>query len=172
MRSIFTFIALALLLTATPALAADKTACIAMQYVMTTAAPFQELDATLKESMQEVQTDLKQREEEIRTLRDEMQKQSMALSQEVKQDKEFALRRKIRDFQDLQRTYQRKLQAERQQLAQPVIQKVMESLMDYSNDKGYDYVFNANGGLLFCDESKNVTEDFISYVNAKHKAAQ
>ena len=100
------------------------------------------------------------------TLKDELQKQSMMLSQEAKLDKEAQYKRKVRDFQDMGQSYQRKLQQAEQSLSKPIIDKLLEVIQDYGKKNGFTAIFDKQAsGLVFSQDNVDVTSAIIAELN-------
>ena len=79
------------------------------------------LTAEVSQAAVEMKAELDKRKAVIEKLRDALQKQGLVLSQEAKLDKELEYKRKVRDFQDLLQSFQRKTKAEEARLTQPII---------------------------------------------------
>ena len=101
-----------------------------------------------------------------------MQKQSLVLSQEAKVDKEVEFKRKVRDYQDSMRDFQRKAKAEESRLAEPVVMLIRQALGKYGKDNGYAMIFDAKAGVLYADPKNDITDEIIAVVNKAWKAGQ
>lgn len=49
-------------------------------------------------------------------------------------------------------------------------ERINQYVAEYAKDKGYDYVWGANGdgSLMYASEGDDVTEDLVNYVNEKY----
>ena len=107
-----------------------------------------------------------QQKQEIENIQQELQKQEYVLSQEAKEDKQLAYKRKVRDFQDMYRSYQRKIKQEEQKLSEPVIKLVVEVITEYGKKQGYTTITDAQAsGLIYADEKVDLTEEITVEVN-------
>jgi outer membrane protein len=90
----------------------------------------------------------------------------MMLSQEAKLDKEAQYKRKVRDFQDMGQSYQRKLQQAEQSLSKPIIDKLLAVLQEYGKKNGYTAIFDKQAsGLVFSQDNVDLTNTIIAELN-------
>lgn len=167
MRKIALFILALMLVSATAAWAKDlKIGVLDMQEVIEKSEPGMEAMGDLKDKFQKMRDDLEEQKAEIENLREQMEKQSLVLSQEAKQDKELAFKRKVRDFQDTYQTYQRRMQEQQQQISQPILQVLVDVVKSYGKSNNFDMLFDKrNSGLLYSTEAVDVTNPVIVELN-------
>ena len=140
--------------------------------IITQCEPGKQVRANLEKTFAGTKADLEAQKKDLEKLRDEMQKQSLVLSQEAKVDKEVEFKRKVRDYQDSMRDFQRKAKAEEARLAEPVVKLIREALVKYGKDKGYAMIFDAKGSVLYADAKNDITDEIITVVNMAWKAGQ
>jgi len=120
----------------------------------------------LKTQFKDMKDNLDAQKKGLDTLKDELQKQSMMLSQEAKLDKETQYKRKVRDFQDMGQSYQRKLQQAEQNLSKPIIDKLLEVIESYGKKNGYTAIFDKQAsGVIYGQESVDLTNAIMAELN-------
>jgi len=120
----------------------------------------------LKSQFKDMKDNLDTQKKSLDSLKEELQKQSMMLSQEAKLDKEAQYKRKVRDFQDMGQTYQRKLQQAEQSLSRPIIEKLMQVVQDYGKKNGYTAIFDRQAsGLLYSTDNVDLTDTVMAELN-------
>ena len=153
------------------AMAQTKLAIIDMKEVISKSEPGQKAMDELKKKFDKMKQGLKQQREELQALREELQKQSLVLSQEAKQDKELEFKRKVRDFQDMFQTYQRKMRMEEKKLSDPIIKTLIQIIKDYGKKHKYTAILDAkSSGLLYADDTINITKEIIVELNRAWRA--
>ncbi|NJB68874.1 outer membrane protein [Desulfobaculum xiamenense] len=156
----------AVVLLAPAAWAQGPIGVVDMAKIIKTCEPGQKALKELQGSFSGVKDDLDKQKASIEQMRQEMQKQSLVLSQEAKMDKEMEFKRKVRDFQDALRNYQRKVKAEEERLSEPVIKTIFEVMKDFGKKNGYAMILDGRGaGLLYVDDKADVTNQIIVEVN-------
>jgi outer membrane protein len=160
-----------LLFTASALAAGPKIGVINMQKIIAQSEPGQDAMKSLQEQFKDVKAKMDKQKEEIEGIQQELQKQEFVLSQEAKEDKQLAYKRKVRDFQDMYRSYQRKMQQEEQKLSEPVIKLVVEVITAYGKKEGYTTITDAQAsGLIYADEKADLTEKIMVEVNQAWRA--
>lgn len=158
------FLVLCMCLTAS---AADtKIGFVDMKAIIAKSEPGAKAMEQLKSQFKDMKDNLDAQKKSLDTLRDELQKQSMMLSQEAKIDKEAQYKRKVRDFQDMGQSYQRKLQQAEQTLSKPIIDKLLEIIRDFGKRNGYTAIFDRQAsGLVYSQDSVDLTNTIIAELN-------
>jgi outer membrane protein len=147
--------------------AADtKIGFVDMKAVIAKSEPGAKAMEQLKSQFKDMKDNLDTQKKSLDTLRDELQQQSMMLSQEAKIDKEAQYKRKVRDFQDMGQSYQRKLQQAEQTLSKPIIDKLLEVIRDFGKRNGYTAIFDKQAsGLVYSQDSVDLTNTVIAELN-------
>jgi len=128
--------------------------------------------AELEKIFKGTKEDLDGQKAGLEKLREEIQKQSLVLSQEAKVDKEVEFKRKVRDYQDSMRTFQRKAKAEETRLAEPVVKLIQKALAEYGKAHGYSLIVDAKSGVLYADPKANITDTIITVVDKAWRSAK
>lgn len=165
MRALFLtcFFVLCLALTAG---AETKIGFVDMKAVIAKSEPGIKAMEELKSQFKDMKDTLDAQKKTLDTLKDELQKQSMMLSQEAKLDKETQYKRKVRDFQDMGQSYQRKLQQAEQSLSKPIIDNLLTVIENYGKKNGYTAIFDKQAsGVIYGQESSDITNAVIAELN-------
>ena len=166
MRKIVFVVLSVLLLFPAVLCAQTKIGVINMEAVAKKSEPGREAMKKLQAEFKEMKAELDERKTEIEKLRDALQKQGLVLSREAKLDKELEYKRKVRDFQDLLQSFQRKTKAEEARLTQPIIQMMIKVIQDYGKKNGYTVIVDGKaGGLLYANDTVDITNKIIVELN-------
>jgi outer membrane protein len=165
MRAFFLTCFLVLCLSLTAA-AETKIGIVDMKAVIAKSEPGVKAMDQLKAQFKDMKDNLDAQKKSLDTLKDELQKQSMMLSQEAKLDKETQYKRKVRDFQDMGQSYQRKLQQAEQNLSKPIIDNLLTIVESYGKKNGYTAIFDKQAsGVIYGQDSIDLTNAIIAELN-------
>ena len=145
-----------------------KIGVLDMQEVFRKSEPGQQALEKLKGKFEDMKSDLKEREKELKKMRNDLQKQSLVLSMEAKQDKQLEFKRKVRYFQDLQKTYKTKISSEQERVSKPILDALVDIIEKYGKKHNYTILFDKNSqlsSLVYIDETIDVTNDIIVELN-------
>ncbi|WP_461210293.1 OmpH/Skp family outer membrane protein [Desulfocurvus sp. DL9XJH121] len=132
--------------------------------------PGKEVRATLEKTFKGTKDEMDAQKAELDKMSQDLQKQSLVLSQEAKMDKEVEFKRKVRDYQDAMRDFQRKAKAEESRLAQPVIDLIQDTLTAYGKKHGLSLILDSKAGVLYAADASNLTNEIIAEVNKAWRA--
>ncbi|PIE69331.1 MAG: molecular chaperone Skp [Deltaproteobacteria bacterium] len=173
MRQTIMMICCMLLFTSSALAASSKIGVVNMQKIIATSEPGQAAMKTLQDKFKDEKVKMDKQKEAIQTLQQELQKQEYVLSQEAKEDKQLAYKRKVRDFQDMYRSLQRKIKIEEQKLSEPVIKLVVDVITTYGKKQGYTTISDAQAsGLIYVDPKADLTETILVEVNRAWRASK
>jgi len=71
--------------------------------------------------------------------------------------------------------FEKQFSEERSRLTELYDEKILKQINQYVKDygigKGYDYIFGADGtgGLMYAEESEDITDEIIAYINSRFK---
>jgi outer membrane protein len=166
-RIVCTILCLCLWCISAPALAKDvKIGVIDLQDVLEKSDPGQKAIDELKGEFKDVKSKLDKKKQAIDELKQQIQKQSLMLSQEAQMDKEMEYRQKVRDFQDLYKSYQLKMKLKEQKLREPIIDELVKVVKDYGQKHGYTVILDKrNSGVIFNADAVEITNTVIVQLN-------
>lgn len=163
----FMAVVVALGLTVLPALVeaageVTKIGIFDLQKAINTSKKGQAAKAKLASKFEKMQKELKARETELERLQQELEKQSSALSLDAKFEKEKALKRKMRDFQDLYRDYTAEMQKDEMETTQPIVNDLIKIAKDVGKERGYTVILEVQkSGVVYAPGDLDVTEEII-----------
>jgi outer membrane protein len=166
-RTVCTLLCLCLCFLSAPALAKDvKIGVIDLQDVLEKSDPGQKAIDELKGEFKDVKSKLDKKKQAIDELKQQIQKQSLMLSQEAQMDKEMEYRQKVRDFQDLYKSYQQKMKLKEKKLREPIIDELVKVVKDYGQEHGYTVILDKrNSGVIFNADAVEITNTIIVQLN-------
>ena len=96
--------------------------------------------------------------------RSSMSKKELALKQEL-------LSNKQQQINGYQQAIQKQIREEEQKLTQTVFNQLNAYIKEYGKEKGYKYILGAtgSGGLLYADETDNITEEVLKGLNQEYQ---
>ena len=111
-----------------------------------------------------LEAELSQLNKDIVAKSNEWDKETLESKQEALKDKQEEMLRYSRA------TAERKSRLERD-LMQPVLDTLNAYMKDFGQQRGYDIVFGtvAGGNILFAQESRDLTHEFLAYVSEREK---
>ncbi|MDK2955329.1 MAG: outer membrane protein [Desulfovibrionales bacterium] len=127
----------------------------------------------LKGKFEDMKSDLEKRQQELQKMREDLQKQALVLSLEAKQDKELEFKRKVRYYQDLEKTYKTKMDGEQDRLSKPIFDALLDIIEDYGKKNNYTVILDKNSqfsGLIYIDNSIDITNQIIVELNRVWRA--
>lgn len=72
--------------------------------------------------------------------------------------------------QDLYNALYRKTEERNKEIEKMIWKRLNPYIVEYGKEKGYAYIYGANGtgNVLYADESEDITEELIEYVNKRY----
>ena len=101
---------------------------------------------------------------DIRKLRDEL----ALLSEEGRQEKQEAIDKKMKELDAFDEETRKVLDDKRNEAVKAVFQDIENSMKQYGERKGYDFIFN-DRALLYNRKDYDVTGDIIKELNQQYK---
>ena len=149
-------------MSAANAFAELKIGYIRPQYIFTKYEPYKNAMKDLGEYEKEEIDKLKKMGDEFQKEVQETEKKALLMSDEIKMKKqeEFQLRQIELDkfYDDLYNQQNGKLVKKQEELLQPIINRINEILMRVGKEDSYDYIFDAEGPVLYADEKYDLSD--------------
>lgn len=123
-----------------------------------------------------LETDLKKTVDIRQHLLDSLRLQLDLFSMQLQDKNKKADSNLVNSFSSMRENYFRRQEEFRQsneslakQYTDQVWAQLNQYLADYGHQKGYEYIFGANGdgALMFADDAVNITDDVSAYVNTR-----
>jgi outer membrane protein len=127
---------------------------------------------TLESKVLEFQDKLQKDQEEIQTLQAEIEKKSSVWSQQIREEKERDYQKKVREMQLKQEDAQFEVQQLEKQEMEPILKELQQVIADLGKKNGYALIMDSRAGLLYADESLDITEIVRKELDAKMAATQ
>lgn len=136
-----------------------------------------EAGKTAKDKMakrvKEFQATAQKRQENLKNLNEELEKKKMMLSADARAEKERDYQQQTKDFQRFIKDAQEELQREEARLGREILEGLAKVIKEMGDKEGYTLVLEkSNGGLLYADESIELTDKVIAAYNKAYKAGK
>ncbi len=157
----------------TQAVAAEKSKQIVtvnIQDILLASEAGQEVKKVLEEKVGEFQNKFQQEQEEIDTLRAEIEKKGSVWSPEVREEKERDYQKRVREMQLKSEDAQFELQQLEKQVMSPVLNELQKVIKEVGEKNGYAMILDSRAGLLYVDESLDISEMVRKELDASQKA--
>ena len=129
----------------------------------------QAVKAVLEKKVQEYQEKFKLEQEAVEALNAEIEKKSSVWSAEVKDEKERDYQKKVRDLQLKSQDAQYELQQLQKQITEPILKDLQDVVTEISKKNGYAMVLDSRAGLLYVDDSLDISKEVIKELDARQK---
>jgi outer membrane protein len=132
----------------------------------------QEVKKVLEGKVAEFQEKFQKEQEEVDALRAEIEKKSTVWSQEVKEEKERDYQKKVREMQLKSEDAQFELQQLEKQVMSPVLNELQKVIKEVGEKSGYAMIIDSRAGILYVDDSLDISEIVTIELDARQKAAK
>ena len=126
----------------------------------------------LEAKVLEYQEKLQKDQEEIQTLQAEIEKKSSVWSQQVREEKERDYQKKVREMQLKQEDAQFEMQQIEKQEMEPILKELQQLIAELGKKNGYALIMDSRAGLLYADETLDISEIVRKELDAKLAAAK
>jgi outer membrane protein len=145
-----------------PAFAQLKIGYIRPQYVFSKYEPYKNAQKELEKYEKEEVDKLQKLSEKFQQEVQDAEKRALLMSEEMIQKKrdELQKQREYLDkyYDELYKQPEGRLSKKQAELLQPIINRINEVLMRIGKDEGYDYIFDAEGPLLYANEKYDLSD--------------
>ena len=165
-----------LLLTAIPAVAQQKFACVNTDYVLRSVPDYTNAQKRLDKYVEDWQKELSDKQAEIDVLRAAYEQESYLLPENLKKRRQDELKSKEQELRDLQQ--QRfgvggDLDKKRAELLKPVQDRVYAAIERIAQEKNFAFVFDKAGSpaVLFANKKYDISDDVLESLGYKANAS-
>ncbi|SNB45010.1 OmpH family outer membrane protein [Geobacter sp. DSM 9736] len=123
----------------------------------------------LAQKANKYELDKNTKEEELKKLKAELEKQSVLLSESARITKEKDYQQKLKEYQRFLKDAQDDLQAKNDELTSRIVDEIVKVVQDYGRKNKYTFIFVKNEGMIYQDETADVTDDILKQFNASKK---
>lgn len=142
-----------------------------IQNVLLASEAGQEVKKVLEGKVFEFQEKFQQEQQGVDALRAEIEKKSSVWSQEVKEEKERDYQKRVREIQLKSEDAQFELQQLEKQVMNPVLNELQKVIKEVGKKKGYAMIIDSRAGLLYFDETLDISEIVQKELDARQKTA-
>ncbi len=165
-------LAFAFFLLGSATISAQRIATVDINRVLETMPEYQKAQDELDKQAKEWRQDIAQEYDVIKGMYSKYQAEQVLLSDEMRQKREDEIMEKERQVRELQKKKfgpEGDLFRKRQELVNPIQEKVYTAIEKYSNEKGYDFIFDKGGasGIIFANSRYDKTDDILDELGLK-----
>ncbi len=164
MWKIFLPAALFCLFTANVALADVKIGIVDMRVIANDSEPAKKAKATMTSKFGAEKDRLEKEGRELQKQAEEL-KNPGGGSREALEEKRVKFIRRKQDLDQKAREFGAKVEQEEAKLRTELLDVVFQAAKDFAKAKGIDYLVDAGSGILYADDSMDVTKPFLEEVN-------
>lgn len=149
---------------ATPASAqALKLGYINSQKILTEAPGAREAQAAFERDMGRYRTQVDSMGRDLERLQADFEKQQATLSASAKQQRQQELQTKFTSYQQRVGELERTAQQRQQELVQPIMKKISDTIEEIRKEGGYSMIFDASAGVLItADPALDLTDRVLA----------
>lgn len=172
MKRLWIGLVVMLMMVATPVVAAEvKVAYVDLQKALVVSDAGKAAKTTMGKRVKEFQATAQQRQQTLKNLNEELEKKKLMLSADARAEKERDYQQQSKDFQRFIKDAQEELQREEGRLGRDILEGLGKVIKELGDKEGYTLVLEkSNGGLLYADESIDVTDKVIAAYNEAYKS--
>ncbi|MHB8770696.1 MAG: OmpH/Skp family outer membrane protein [Syntrophales bacterium] len=161
---------LALVLTAYPAAAAEKTGFVDIREVMITSNAGKRAAEDFRKTYEKEKGVIQEKENELKKLREELDKQRPLLKEEVIKEKDLVLQKKYRDYQILIKDSEEELRAKDQELSKKMLPEILKLVQTIGEKEKYTMIIDMGQiPLAYYAKENDLTKRVIEEFNKTYK---
>lgn len=122
----------------------------------------------LKKEVDKIQSELDQKEKEIESIRGQLEKGAGVLSNTARLKLEGDLGRKSRSYRELYQESQSRIRQLEMERTRPIINKMVALVKEFGTKQGYDVIFSSRAGVVYSDNSIDITNQIIKLFDKQH----
>jgi outer membrane protein len=126
----------------------------------------------LEDKVGEYQSKFQKEQDDVDALRAEIEKKSSVWSPEVKEEKERDYQKRVRELQQKSEDAQFELQQMEKQVMGPILNQLQQVIKDVGEKNGYAMIIDSRAGLLYVDESLDISDAVRQELDARQAAAK
>ena len=157
-------------LMANAALAAElKVGIVDMREVATNSEPAKKAKATMSAKFGAERDRLEKQGKDLQKQAETLKSPAANQTREALEQKRAEFIRKKQDLDQKVREFSAKVEKEEIQIRNELLDVVFKAAKDFAVKKGITYLVDANSGILYADDSMDVTKEFMEEVNRQWK---
>lgn len=164
-------VCLSLLLVPAPSVFADgsvKIATMNLQKVLALSSTGQAVKKLVTSKFDVYQEKLRQQEEPLIVLKEEIEKKGSVWSEDVKIKKDREFKRQAQNLEEEAKYAANDLKEFEQQQVGPILKELEGIIAEYGKGKGYTLILDTSKGVLYQDESIDISGDLAVELDKRH----
>ena len=150
------------------AAAADtKLGFVDMQRVVSNSKEAKNVETRLNELLEKKRAQFKPKEEEFNKMRQEFESQQGVLSPEALEERQIELTQMKNKLEREVEQAQEEVAVERRKMLAPLLKRIQDVITDVGKSEGFSMVIERHPGVLFMNESLDITNTVIERLNKK-----
>jgi Skp family chaperone for outer membrane proteins len=125
---------------------------------------------SVNEKLEGYQKKLRKQEEAIIALKEEIEKKAGVWSGDVKTKKEREFRRLAQALEEESEYAANDIKGFEQQQVEPILKQLEEIIVEYGKSKGYSLILDISKGVLYEDESLDISEKLAAELDKRAAA--
>lgn len=160
----------AMILSAFPAAAADKTGFVDVREVMVSSAEGKKATEELKKTFEKSKAAIQAREAELKKMKEEIDKQKPLLKADVFQEKEKAYEKKFRDYQLLVKDSNEELQGKEQDVQKKLLPEILKIIRAVGDKGKYTMIVDTSQiPLPYFSKESDLTKQVVEEMDKTYK---
>ena len=145
-----------------PALANVKIGYVDMQKAITETSEGKKAKDRLEKEFKKKQAELKKKEADLQSMSKDLEKKSLALSDDVKLQKQQSLQEEMLKYRELVGKSQMEIQKKERDLTLPIIKKLKDIIDDMAKKQGYTMILEkSEQSVLWAKKEADLTDEVV-----------
>jgi len=159
--------AIAILMMGSISMKAQRVASVDISKILDAQSDYLEAQKQLDELAARWRREVEVEQDKIKGLYSRYQAEQVLMSEDTRKQKEDEIveaEKKLREMQRKKFGQDGDLFKKRQSLVQPIQERVYNTIEEYANEKGFDFIFDRAGatGIIFANDQYDKTDDIIA----------
>lgn len=153
------------------AVAKDSKVTIAtmnLQKVIAVSKTGQAAKQAVTKKFEDYQTKIKKEEESLMALKDEIDKKGAVWSDEARTKKEREFKRRLQDLEEESQYASNDMKQFEQEKVEPILKELEKIIDEYGKKKGYTLILDTSKGVLYQDESIDISSILAAELDKQH----
>ena len=151
---------------------AQRIATVDINKVLENLEEYQTAQKKLDDVAAKWQREINEEYDKIKGMYSRYQAESVLMSEEVRRQKEDEIMNKEKEVREMQKSKfgpEGALFKKRQELVRPIQDNVYETIEDFANTKGFDFIFDKGGsaGIIFSNARFDKTDDILKAIKGE-----
>lgn len=143
-----------------------KIAVVDFQKVFVESPQYKLISQLIQSEFAPRQRDLQQRQKDLQAKQEKLQRDGAVMSESERSDMERNLTKDQRDFNNDAEALKEDLNARQNEEVKKLQEHLVDEIHDYAKTNGYDIVLSGNGVVLYLNDTYNITNQIIAYLQA------